>query len=57
MSLISKLKDAIVPQTERGIRYRCTNCDNGFEEAREHCPECGSTEIKEEEGFEFRPQE
>lgn len=57
MSLLDKLRDALVPQTEKGIRYRCTNCDEKFDEPHAQCPNCGSTEIKEEEGFEFRPQE
>lgn len=57
MSLFSKLKDALVPQTEKGVRYRCVDCGTTFDEARAECPECGSTSIKEEEGFELRPSE
>lgn len=56
MGLIEKLKDAVIPRTEKGVRYRCTNCDAQLDESHAECPECGSTDIKEEEGFELRPQ-
>lgn len=55
MSLLDTLKDMLVPDTMRGIQYRCTNCGETFDSAHEHCPECGSTEIKEEGGFDMRP--
>ena len=44
----------LVPDTKRGIRYRCTNCGETFGSAHEHCPACGSTDIKEEGGFDMR---
>lgn len=56
MGIIDSIKDALIPQTEKGVRHRCTNCDARFDESYQECPECGSTEIKEEEGFELRPQ-
>lgn len=55
MGLIDSLKEALVPQTERGVRYECVECGTQFDTARERCPECESTEIKEVEGFELRP--
>ena len=55
MSFLETLKDMLIPDTEPGIRYRCTECEEAFDEPHEHCPECGSTDIKEEEGFEMRP--
>lgn len=56
MGFFEKLKDAVVPRTAKGVRYRCVECGDQFDEAREECPTCGSTDIKEEEGFELRPQ-
>lgn len=57
MSLIRTLKDMFVPETEHGVVIRCTDCGATFEESHAHCPECGSTDVKEEEGFDMRPNE
>lgn len=55
MSLIETIKDMLVPDTERGIVHECANCGEVLEEPRRRCPECGSTEIVEREGFDMRP--
>ena len=55
MGLLSTVKDMLVPDTDPGVVYECTNCGYDFDEARERCPECGSTEIVEREGFDMRP--
>ena len=55
MSFVDKLKDALFPDADPGVIYRCTECGTPFDEPRERCPECGSAEIKEEEGFQMRP--
>ncbi|WP_313691869.1 zinc ribbon domain-containing protein [Halorarum halobium] len=55
MSVLQRLRDVLVPDTERGIVYECANCGHVVEEPRERCPECGSTEIIEQEGFDMRP--
>lgn len=47
----------LVPDTDRGVRYECVECGEQFEKARKRCPECGSREIMEVEGFEMRPGE
>lgn len=56
MGFVQRLKDALFPSTEPGVVLRCTDCGAAFEEPRDRCPECGSPEIKEEEGFEMRPE-
>lgn len=56
MRILQRLKDALVPSTDPGVVFECTECGATFEEPREDCPECGSSEIKEEEGFELRPE-
>lgn len=55
MSLVSAVKEILVPDTERGVEYECVECGKRFETARKRCPECGSREIMEVEGFEMRP--
>lgn len=55
MKIVETIKDMLVPDTERGVELECTNCGETFDEPRERCPECGSAEIKETEGFEMRP--
>lgn len=55
MSFVDKLKDALFPDADPGVIYRCTECGTPFDEPREQCPECGSADIKEEEGFQMRP--
>ena len=55
MSLIDTLKDMLIPDTEPGVNFRCVECGETFDAPRERCPECGSTEIKEEGGFDMRP--
>ena len=55
MSLMDTVKDMLVPDTEPGIVYECANCGYELEDARARCPECGSTEIIEQEGFDMRP--
>lgn len=56
MGIFQRLKDVLVPDTEPGVQYECTECGERFDTARERCPNCGSTETKEVEGFEMRPQ-
>lgn len=55
MGFVERLKDMLVPDTEPGVVYQCTDCGETFEAAHEQCPECGSDEIEEKEGFDMRP--
>ena len=55
MGVLDTIKDMVVPDTEGGVQYKCTQCGETFDEARERCPECGSTETKEVGGFDMRP--
>ncbi|QLG61442.1 PhlB family protein [Halorarum salinum] len=55
MGLIDALRDALTPDTEAGVVHECADCRTVVDEPRRRCPECGSTEIVEREGFEFRP--
>lgn len=55
MGLLDTVKDMLVPDTEPGIAFECMECGERFDEARDTCPNCGSTEMKEVEGFEMRP--
>ena len=55
MSIIDSIKDALVPRTEKGTVHECADCGHVVDEPRETCPECGSSEIVEREGFELRP--
>ena len=55
MGILDSIKRMFVPDTDRGIVYECANCGARFEETRHECPECGSTEILEREGFDMRP--
>lgn len=55
MGVLDTIKDMLVPDTRRGVEYKCTECGATFDTARERCPECGSTETKEVGGFEMRP--
>jgi predicted RNA-binding Zn-ribbon protein involved in translation (DUF1610 family) len=55
MSLVDSLKEMLVPDTEPGVVYECAECGERFDDARAHCSNCGSNEIKEQEGFDFRP--
>lgn len=55
MGIIGTVKEMLVPDTEPGVGYECVECGERFDEARETCPNCGSTEIKEVEGFDMRP--
>lgn len=55
MGIIDSIKDMLVPDTEPGVAYECDECGERFETAEQHCPNCGSTDIKEVEGFEMRP--
>lgn len=56
MGIIQRLKDVLVPDSEQGVHYKCTQCGAHFDTAREECPSCGSTETKEVEGFGKRPE-
>lgn len=55
MDIFKRLKRAVVPDTDPGVILRCVECGETFDEPRGTCPACGSHEIKEEEGFDMRP--
>ncbi|ELZ29852.1 hypothetical protein C474_12486 [Halogeometricum pallidum JCM 14848] len=55
MGILDTVRDMLFPDTERGVRYRCTSCGEEFDTARSDCPACGSTDVKEVEGFDARP--
>ncbi len=57
MGIIDAVKEALVPDTEPGVGYECGECGERFDEVRESCPSCGSSEIKEVEGFDMRPDD
>jgi uncharacterized OB-fold protein len=56
MSLLDTLKQMLVPDTESGVWYECAECGAEFDTARERCQECGSTDLKETESFDMRPE-
>lgn len=55
MSIVETIKDMLIPDTEPGVQLECTNCGATFDEPRSDCPECGSEDVKEIEGFDMRP--
>lgn len=55
MGIIDTVRDILVPDTEPGVQYECVECGERFDTAREDCPNCGSTAVKEVEGFDMRP--
>lgn len=55
MGIVDTLKDMLVPDTEHGVQLECTNCGERFDEPWEECPQCGSTDVKEVEGFDMAP--
>ncbi|WP_435177788.1 hypothetical protein [Halorussus sp. AFM4] len=55
MGIVDTIRDMLVPDNEAGVALECTNCGATFDEPYGECPECGSTEIKEIEGFDMRP--
>lgn len=55
MGVFDTLRDMLVPDTEPGVHQECTNCGATFDEPRERCPECGSTDVKEVGGFDMAP--
>ncbi len=57
MSIVDKLKDMLVPRTEKGVRLECADCGAKVDGDPTACPECGSHELVERESFEMRPRE
>lgn len=57
MGLLQSIKNAFSSDTDPGVHYQCTDCGETFDTARERCPNCGSEETKEVDGFEMRPSE
>ena len=55
MGIVDTVKDVLVPDNRRGVELRCTECGTTFDEPRERCPECGSTDVKEVGGFDMAP--
>lgn len=55
MGIVDSIKEYLGATADRGVQYECVECGTRFDTARETCPECGSDEIKEVEGFEMRP--
>lgn len=55
MGIVDTIRDMLVPDNESGVALRCTECGATFDEPLGECPECGSTEVKEVEGFDMRP--
>ncbi|WP_164471788.1 hydrogenase maturation nickel metallochaperone HypA [Halosimplex salinum] len=55
MGIVDTIRDLLVPDTEPGVHLQCTSCGAEFDAPREHCPECGSTDVKEVEGFDMAP--
>ena len=59
MGLLDRLKETFSSGDDaasRGVEYQCTDCGAVFDTARDRCPECGETDIRERGSFEFRPQ-
>jgi rubrerythrin len=57
MGIVSKLKNVLVPNTEKGVELECANCGTTFGGDPRECPECGSHELVERESFEMRPSQ
>lgn len=57
MGIVSKLKNVLVPNTEKGVELECANCGTTFDGDPRECPECGSQELVERESFEMRPSQ
>ncbi len=55
MDIVDTLKGMLVPDNEPGIALKCTDCGEEFDEPLDSCPNCGSTDVKEVEGFDMRP--
>ena len=55
MGILGSIKRMFGSTADRGIVYECVECGETFDTAHHECPECGSTEIIEREGFEMRP--
>ena len=55
MGIIETVKDMLIPDNEPGVTLECTNCGETFDEPHGACPNCGSEEVKEREGFDMRP--
>jgi Zn finger protein HypA/HybF involved in hydrogenase expression len=55
MGIVDTLKGMLVPDNEPGVALECTDCGETFDEPLGQCPNCGSTEVKEIEGFDMRP--
>jgi rRNA maturation endonuclease Nob1 len=55
MGLVETLKGMVVPDTEPGVALECTDCGETFDEPLGRCPNCGSTDVKEIEDFDMRP--
>lgn len=57
MGITDTIREVLVPDTEPGVRYMCTSCGEEFDTAEGTCPDCGSTDIKEVQGFDVRPDD
>ncbi|NHN59036.1 MULTISPECIES: hydrogenase maturation nickel metallochaperone HypA [Halorussus] len=55
MGIVDTIRDMLVPDNEPGVALECTDCGATFEEPYGECPECGSSDVKEIEGFDMRP--
>ncbi|NHN46784.1 hypothetical protein G9464_04130 [Halostella sp. JP-L12] len=57
MGIVAKLKNMLVPDTEKGVELECAECGTTFDGDPRECPECGSHELVERESFEMRPSQ
>ncbi|WP_154019075.1 hypothetical protein [Halococcus agarilyticus] len=55
MGLLQRLKQ-MVAGPEPGVVLECASCGERTDEARAECPNCGSEELVEKEGFRTRPE-
>ena len=55
MGVLDTLKDMLVPDNQPGVQLKCTVCGETFDAPADHCPNCGSEDVKEVGGFDMAP--
>ncbi|NEU57291.1 hydrogenase maturation nickel metallochaperone HypA [Halorussus sp. MSC15.2] len=55
MGIVDSLKRMVTSDGETGVELKCTECGETFERPLDHCPNCGSDDVKEVGGFDMRP--
>ena len=52
MALVDRIEECLSGSEADGggVVYECTSCGTTFDAAREECPECGGTDVRERGG-------